>query len=88
MESVRQLDQTDIGKLTPSEINQLRRELYAAAQHHEAQAAKYWRAYWQTMGLTHRPLTVEQIANQSVTKLKSVSPPKPRQTKKYETVTI
>ena len=78
MEPALRLDQIDTSKLTPADITQLRRELYAAAQAHEAQAARYWAAYWQTMGLTHRPLTPEQIAAQATTRIAPVNPPKPK----------
>jgi hypothetical protein len=72
------LDKLDTSNLMPTEMTELRQQLYAAAQEHEAQAARYWSAYWKTMGLTHRPLTPEQLAAQSTTKLAPVNPPKPK----------
>ena len=72
------LDELDATTLLPTEITQLRHELYQQALHHEAQAAAYWKAYWQTMGLTHRPLTAEQVALHETKKVKPTGTPRPK----------
>jgi hypothetical protein len=51
----------DVKKMSPSQFAAYRIELHKAAMAAEEEAARLWKAYWQSCGLPTRPLTPEQL---------------------------